>query len=251
MERIYPQWLYSLSRLLRGAVIVVSLLLIVYVSYDILNGIALVDAERYLAFQLFVCIVFLVSLFVDWYIAPRKWRFLWRNLFFFLVSIPYLNIIHASGMVLSEEAYTYVRFIPLVRSAFALAMVVGYLSKNKLNSLFMAYLIVLLAGIYYASLIFYKVEYGVNDSVTSFPLVVWCAFMNVTTLGSPIVPATAVGKVIYVFLGFLGMTMLPLFTVYVSNLIKRKPHLTRSREKRSKVRVKLQSTAGNGGSSAS
>lgn len=248
MEKIIPQWLNSVARLLRGAVVVASVLLIVYVSYDILNGIALVGAERYLTFQFFVCVVFLASLFVDWYIAPKKWRFLWRNLFFFLVSIPYLNIIHMSGVVLSEEAYTYVRFIPLVRSAFALAVVVGYLSKTTLNSLFTAYLIVLLSGIYFASLIFYKVEYGVNESVTSFPLVVWCAFMNVTTLGSPIVPATAVGKVIYVFLGFLGMTMLPLFTVYVSNLIKTKPHLTRSRTKR-KVRVK--SGADGDGSTAS
>lgn len=240
MKRNIPKWLEGASRLLHGAVILVSVLLIVYVSYDILNGIALVNAERYLAFQLFVCIIFLVSLTIDWYISKQRCRFFFRNLLFFLVSIPYLNIIHATGMVMSEEAYTYVRFIPLVRSAFALAVVVGYLSKNKLNSLFTAYLIVLLAGIYFASLIFYKVEYGVNDGVTSFPLVIWCAFMNVTTLGSPVVPATAVGKIIYVFLGFLGMTMLPLFTVYVSNLIKSKPHLTRSRNKSNDVRVKTQ-----------
>lgn len=231
MKRNIPKCLETVSQLLRGAVIIVSVLLIAYVSYDILNGIALVNAERYLSFQLFVCIVFLASLFVDWYISERRCRFFIHNLFFFLVSIPYLNIIHASGTIMSEEAYTYIRFIPLVRSAFALAVVVGYLSKNKLNSLFMSYLIVLLAGLYFAALIFYKVEYGINEHVTSFPLVIWCAFMNVTTLGSPIVPVTAVGKIIYVFLGFLGMTMLPLFTVYVSNLIKNEPHITRSRPK--------------------
>ena len=84
MEKIIPQWIYGVSRMLRGAVIVMSVLLIVYVSYDILNGIALVDAERYLSFQLVVCIVFIASLCVDWCIAPRKWRFLWHNLFFFL-----------------------------------------------------------------------------------------------------------------------------------------------------------------------
>lgn len=238
MKRNIPQWLDTASRLLHGAVIIFSVLLIVYVSYDILNGIALVNAERYLTFQLFVCIIFLTSLTVDWYISKQRCRFFFHNFLFFLVSIPYLNIIHASGVVMSEEAYTYVRFIPLIRSAFALAMVVGYFVKGKLHSLFVAYLIVLLAGIYFASLIFYKVEYGVNAEVTSFPLVIWCAFMNVTTLGSPVVPATAVGKVIYVFLGFLGMTMLPLFTVYVSNLIKSKPHLTRSRNKSNDVRVK-------------
>lgn len=237
MEKIIPQWIYGVSRALRGAVIVMSVLLIVYVSYDILNGIALVDAERYLSFQLLVCIVFIASLCVDWCIAPSKWHFLWRNLFFFLVSIPYLNIIHASGMVLSEEAYTYVRFIPLVRSAFALAMVVGFFIKERLHCLFVSYLTVLLASIYFASLIFFKVEFGANEAVTGFPIVVWSAFMNVTTLGSPIVPATAVGKVIYVFLGFLGMTMLPLFTVYVSNLIKSKPHITRPRSRRN-VRVR-------------
>lgn len=230
MEKNDSRRLSSLARLLHGAVIVVSLMLIVYVSYDILSGVTFVETERYMAFQLVVCLVFLVSLCVDWYLARRKWCFLWHNLFFFLVSIPYLNIIHATGIVLSEEAYTYVRFIPLVRSAFALAVVVGYVAKTKLNSLFVSYLIVLLAGIYFASLIFYKVEFGVNEGVTNFAIVVWCAFMNVTTLGSPIVPATAVGKVLYVFLGFLGMTMLPLFTVYVSNLIKSKPHLTRKRK---------------------
>lgn len=232
MEKNIPQWLKSLSKLLQGAVVVLSLFLIVYISYDILSGVQFARTQHYLTFQLIVCLVFLLSIFVDWYIAPRKLRFFVRNWFFLLVSIPYLNLIHFAGTTLSEEAYTYVRFIPLVRSAFALAVVVGYLSKNKLNSLFSAYLIVLLAGIYYASLIFYKVEFGVNEGVTSFPLVIWCAFMNVTTLGSPIVPATAVGKVIYVFLGFLGMTMLPLFTVYVSNLIKTKPHLTSRRTKK-------------------
>ncbi len=233
MERNISQWVKSLSKLLHGAVVVLSLFLIVYISYDILSGVPFIETGRYLAFQLFVCLVFLLSLLVDWYITPRKLHFFGRNWFFLLVSIPYINIIDFAGIAMSEETYTYVRFIPLVRSAFALAVVVGYLSKNKLNSLFTAYLIVLLSGIYYASLIFYKVEFGVNDNVTSFPLVVWCAFMNVTTLGSPVVPATAVGKVIYVFLGFLGMTMLPLFTVYVSNLIKTKPHLTKRHPKKS------------------
>ena len=75
MKRNIPQWLDTASRLLHGAVILVSVLLIVYVSYDILNGIALVNAKRYLNFQLFVCIIFLTSLAVDWHISKHRCRF--------------------------------------------------------------------------------------------------------------------------------------------------------------------------------
>jgi hypothetical protein len=47
--------------------------------------------------------------------------------------------------------------------------------------------------------------------------------MNVVTLGAPIAPVTVVGKWINVFLGLLGITIMPLLTVYVGNIIKSLP----------------------------
>ena len=220
-ERV--RWGVRLSGALHALVVVMSLLLIGYASYEILNGVMLESAHRYLQFQLVVCVVFLTSLAVDFYLSARKVRFLVRNMFFILVSIPYINIIYGMGLAVSETAYAYIRFVPLVRSAFALAVVVGYLSKNRITSLFVSYLTVLLASVYFASLIFYSVESPVNDAIEDFGFVIWCSCMNVITLGAPIEPVTVVGRWIYVFLGFLGITIMPLLTVYVGNVIKNLP----------------------------
>ena len=221
-KQVY-RWILRLSSVLHALVILMSVLLIVYASYEILNNVVLDSAKRYLSFQLAVCKVFIASLVVDFFISQHKLRFIVRNLFFFLVSIPYLNIIYGLGLTVSENVYTYIRFVPLVRSAFALSMVVGYLSKNRLTSLFWSYVTVLLACIYFSSLIFYCVESPVNTAVDNFETVIWCAFMNVITLGAPVEPVTIVGRWIYVFLGFLGITIMPSLTVYVGNVIKSLP----------------------------
>ena len=215
MDRKNNNMMMKLSRTMHALVVMMSLLLIAYASYEILNGIMLESAHRYMSFQLVACAVFLLSLAVDFTISTNKLRFLSHNLIFILVSIPYLNIIYGLGLMVSETTYTYIRFVPLLRSAFALAVVVGYLSKNRITSLFVSYLTVLLASIYFASLIFYSVESPVNDEIDGFSTVIWCACMNVVTLGAPIAPVTVVGKWINVFLGLLGITIMPLLTVYV------------------------------------
>lgn len=217
------RWLERLADVLHGMVIVMSLVLIVYASVEILNDVELESAQRYMVVQVVVCAVFIASLLVDLVLSEKKWRFVARNAVFFMVSIPYLNIIYAMGVVVSDEVYTYIRFVPLVRSAFALAVVVGYVSKNRLTSLFASYLTVLLASVYFASLIFYNVESPVNAAIDGFGTVIWWSCMNVITLGAPVEPVTVVGRWIYVFLGCLGTTMMPLLTVYVANVIKGLP----------------------------
>lgn len=223
MDKHVYKWLFRLSSLLHGLVIVMSVLLIAYASYEILNNVVLDSAQRYLSFQLVVCVVFIISLIADLCISEYKLKFLIRNFFFFMVSVPYLNIIYGLGLTVSENVYTYIRFVPLVRSAFALAMVVGYLSKNRLTSLFWSYVTVLLACVYFSSLIFYSVESPVNPAINNFETVIWWSFMNVITLGAPVEPVTIVGRWIYVFLGFLGISIMPLVTVYVGNMIKSLP----------------------------
>jgi voltage-gated potassium channel len=52
-------------------------------------------------FQLVVCVVFLLSLAVDFTISTNKLRFLSHNFIFILVSIPYLNIIYGLGLMVS------------------------------------------------------------------------------------------------------------------------------------------------------
>ena len=126
------------------------------------------------------------------------------------------------GWTFSPEITYMLRFIPLVRGGYAMAIVVGWLTYNKASSLFVSYLTMLLATVYFASLAFFVMEHKVNPLVTGYGDALWWAFMDVTTVGSNIIAVTATGRVLSVLLAALGMMMFPIFTVYVTSLIQKK-----------------------------
>jgi hypothetical protein len=79
----------------------------------------------------------------------------------------------------------------------------------------------LMATVYFSSLIFFVLEHVVNPMVTRYTDALWWAFMDVTTVGSNIYAVTATGKILSVVLAALGMMMFPIFTVYVTSLLQK------------------------------
>ena len=110
------------------------------------------------------------------------------------------------GWTFSPEITYMLRFIPLVRGGYAMAIVVGWLTYNKASSLFVSYLTMLLATVYFASLAFFVMEHKVNPLVTGYGDALWWAFMDVTTVGSNIIAVTATGRVLSVLLAALGIS---------------------------------------------
>ncbi len=102
----------------------------------------------------------------------------------------------------------------------AMTIVVGAISENKLTSFLMSYIVSLASFIYLGSLLFYYCESGVNTAVTDFGLALWWACMNATTLGCDIYPVTVTGKILGCILSVGGIIMFPLFTVYITALIR-------------------------------
>ena len=102
-----------------------------------------------------------------------------------------------------------------------MAIVVGWLSYNKASGLFVSYLTMLLATVYFSSLIFFVLEHKVNPLVANYGDALWWAFMDVTTVGSNISAITVTGRVLSVVLAALGMMMFPIFTVYVTSLVQK------------------------------
>lgn len=208
-------------RTMQIAVLVSSILLIVLMSLCTFDNIPFLHNRRYLNFQLIICGVFLLDYIVAFCYARRKLRFFIRNLLFLIVSVPYINIINHYDITLSETVKYYIFLVPLIRAAFALAIVVGYVSSNRVSSLFASYISILLSVVYFSSLIFYQREFGINADVKNYGDALYWAGMNVTTLGASIIPVTEIGKILTVVLGTVGMLMFPLFTVYVTNLVQR------------------------------
>jgi len=202
-------------------VLVLSLLLIVWISIDTFHRVDLLENHSYMQFQFWVCMVFILDFFVGLVFANDKWGYFKRRIVFLLLSIPYLNIVSILDIHLSADAVYFARFIPLARGALALTIVIGYISSNAITSLFISYLTILLFVVYFCSLIFYQREAGVNPQVNTYWNALWWSAMNMSTVGCNISPVTAAGQIVAVILPVTGMIIFPLFTVYLTDFVAR------------------------------
>lgn len=188
-------------------ILLLSLFLVISISIDTFKNIPFYTQTSYKKIQFFL--------------SKDKLRYLRTHFIFLLVAIPYQNIIEYYHIITSPELSYFLRFVPLVRGGYALAIVVGWLSYNKASGLFVSYLTMLLATVYFSSLIFFVLEHKVNPLVANYGDALWWAFMDVTTVGSNISAITVTGRVLSVVLAALGMMMFPIFTVYVTSLVQK------------------------------
>lgn len=203
--------------ILNTLVLIGSIVVIVSLSLEVFHDSAQVYYHLYMQVQLWVCIVFLIDFFYRFYLSRRKGRYLVSNFIFFLVAIPYLNIIDYFDIEVSEEVYYVLRLMPLVRGGYGLAIMVGWITRNRITSLMVSYILIILSLTYFASLVFFTLEHPVNPAVKSYGDALWWAFMNVTTVGSNIFAKTATGEVLSVVLAASGMMLFPIFTVFITN----------------------------------
>lgn len=202
-------------------VIAMSVLLIFFISYDTFQGQNFMDNRLYMKYQFWMCIVFVADYFIEMAFAENKLRYAWRRLLFLLISIPYLNLLPLLHISVASQHLYLLRYIPLTRAALAISVVFGYFSKNAITSFFMSYIVILLMVVYFGSLIFFQYEYGVNPEVTGYWISLWWAAVNMVTVGCDISPVTVAGRILAVILPIAGMIIFPLFTVYLTDFIRR------------------------------
>lgn len=205
-------------------VLLLSIILVVYISIDTFQGREVSTNSSFLSFQLFVCLMFIAEFFVELQIAPNRIKFFIHNLPFLIVSIPYLNIIHGLDISVSANADYYLRFLPLLRGAYVMVRVVGYMSRSRIVSIFWSYVSLMVLALYFGTLIFFRCEYLINPDVRSFGNALFFCASQMTTLGCTIFPVTDTGRLVSAILSILGMAMFPLFTVYISATIRRITH---------------------------
>lgn len=219
MER-YSKAGHFTATVVGSATIIAAISLLFALSYEILEGNRTHFSKGYMTLQLAVCIIFLLDFAVQISAEENKWHFLRHNILFLLLSIPYLNIIHWFGILPPREWALGLTAIPILRMLLAIYLLARRIIEDGIQRLFTAYAFTLLLFTYMSALIFYDFEIGANPDLVSFADALWWAFMNMTTVGSSIIPITAIGKILAVLLPLFGMLVLPLFTVYISNLFK-------------------------------
>lgn len=197
-----------------------SLLLVISISIDTFRGIPFYDDVNYLDLQFWICLLLMVLFFLEVYNAENSWQYFGRHFLFLLLIIPYLTFFDWWGLELSLQTEYLFRFIPLVRGYIAFTMIAYGLLRDLVAGLLITYIVVLFSFIYYCSLAFYVLEVTVNPMLHSFWDSLWYVCMTATTAGCNITAVTTVGKIISVLLALAGMMLLPVFTVYLTNLIR-------------------------------
>lgn len=208
-----------ISAVLHIVVLLLSIYLVVSISIDTFKNVAFWKRPEFLKSQFWICIVFLLDFFIEFFMAKRKWHYIWTHFFFLIVSIPYLSIFHFLNWTFSPQITYLIQYIPLVRGGYALAIVVGWFTYNRATGLFFTYLFTLISTVYFASLVFYMFEHNINSMVVDYYSALWWASMDVTTVGSNIEAVTTIGRILSVLLAASGMMMFPIFTVYITNII--------------------------------
>ncbi|AQS51674.1 hypothetical protein PAEH1_09080 [Paenalcaligenes hominis] len=171
--------------------------------------------------EFWICIYFLCDFFILFCLSKDKKRFFLRYFPLIIFSIPYAYLLDVFSISVSTEMTYMLKFLPIVRGGVALLFLTQLVVRNKITGLFISYVFIFASLFYFQTLIFYIFEKGVNTEVQSYYDVLWWAAMTITTVGSTIIAQTAVGKLATTTLAVVGMTTLPIFTVYITSLVQR------------------------------
>lgn len=204
---------------LRLLVLAAAGVLIAVISLDTFRNMSFVADPDYLRLQKWICYFFLLDIVVEWWLSPRKLHYLLSNIFYILISIPYLNIINTLHWHVAEPVMFLLRFMPIIRAAFVLGMLVGAFSRNKMTTLFATYMAILLSSLYFGAMMFFIAEHPVNSGVDTFWSALWWAIMDMTTCGSSINELTPTGQVLGFVLAAEGLVLFPVFTVYITSAL--------------------------------
>lgn len=209
--------------LLNILVLAGSLAIVASLSYDILTiGVYNPESRIMLNIQLWVCAIFLVDFWVRFFMNEKKLHFFFHNILLLLFSIPYLNIVNHLQIQLPAEQHYLLGLIPLLRGGYGLVIIIRWIAGRTVTTLMVAYLSMLVALVYFSSLLFYVAERNVNPEVTNYIDALWWAFMDMDTVGSNVIAVTPIGRILSVILACSGMMMLPIFTVYITDKVTRK-----------------------------
>lgn len=219
----------SVQLALHLSAFVLSLLLVISISIDTFAGAPFYNDTNYLDLQFWICILLIILFSIEVYNAEHSWQYFGNHFLFLLLIIPYLTLFDWFDVTLSSEMEFLFRFIPLIRGYIAFTIIAYGLLRDLTAGLLITYIVILFSFIYYSSLIFYVLEANVNPMVHNFWDCLWYSCMTATTAGCSIQAVTTVGKVISVLLSLSGMMLLPVFTVYLTDII-RTGHITKNSE---------------------
>lgn len=211
----------SIEKILNTLTVLLTVFLVASLSIEtFIGGDSVFNRQGYNKIEFWICVYFLIDFFFLFLLSKNKKIFFAKYFFLILFSIPYSYILDVFSIQASKEMMYMLRFLPILRGGVALLFLMQLVVRNKITSLFISYVFIFSSIFYFQTLIFYIFEKGVNADVKTYYDVLWWAGMSFTTVGSTIIAQTALGKIATTILAVVGMTTLPIFTVYITSLVQ-------------------------------
>lgn len=213
-----PKWRRDMIIFIHIIMFGLAIMLIGLITYDTLHNVAFISEPKYIYAQGWICSMFIAGVLIEILLKEqRTWRFILSRSLLIIISIPYLNIVLWLG-IHPDNLWTYIlQFIPMLRAAVAIAVVMGTFSSNFISSMLLFYIILLITTVYFGSLIFFVEEHFVNSHIVDFADAVWWVLDELSTVGSPVEPMTTAGQILGIMLSAEGLILFPIFTVYVTD----------------------------------
>lgn len=214
-----PKALSFVLTALHIVVICAAALLIFIITRDTFENVTFLSDPFYLKFQLWICVLFMFEIIIDFIFGTKTWSHRLIDALFFVLCIPFANVIDYLGWQVSGEIFFLLRLLPMLRATYIIVQVSSTMKTDTMTNLFKAYIILFVVVVYFSSLMFYVEEHPVNDGVDTYWSALWWTIMTLTTAGCYITEVTTVGKILSVVLSGGGLILFPVFTVYVANAV--------------------------------
>lgn len=210
-----------LVAVLNSLVLFGSVAILAILSYEMLYNVKPFENHFFMQVQLWVCVIFMLDFWARFAQSKTKLKFFLNNIVFFIVSVPWLNIMLYMNMAPNTELYYLVKAMPLIRGAYGLVVIIRWITHSGISTLLLSYVSTIILFTYFSAIVFYSTESAINPGVHTFWNAVCWACMNVTTVGSPVAPMAVPGQVLAIMLAASGMMLFPIFTVYITSRMQR------------------------------
>lgn len=210
---------YNLLKFFDYLVVVSSVVLMIAISVEILDGDTRHFSRWYINLQMVICLIFVADFFISMSTAINKKRYFWSHLLILIISLPYLSLPYERLLNVEQDGVMFIALMPILRTFVAIYILLRWIIRGEsARRLLYAYLLSVISLTYISALLFYDCELVLNDDIHNFGDALWWAAMALTTTELTITPITVTAKVLAVILPLSGMLMLPVATNFLFSM---------------------------------
>lgn len=200
--------------------LVAAVALLCLFTAEALEHMSLAITARGVAADIAICAVFLADLGVQMSRDTLDRRRTALYVIYIVLCLPW-GILGLAVPDMNAGVLLVLRLLPVLRAVAVVAAMLRWFKAAPATSMLGAYVFFTAALLYVSTMVFYISEWGVNPLVHSYRSAFYWGVMAITTTGCDIGEYTAAGKTLASVLSFAGLVMLPVFTLYIVQTVRR------------------------------